>query len=186
MEFSFFPYSNLTKSYYYAGSLSISGTIYGVLASLFVSLNSIYTKKVLPFVDQSIWLLGYYNNLNACLLFLPLMLLNGELPTLMSFSGYGNLTFWTMMVAKGTARYSNNKKIKYNLFLKFIIRYSLRSDGAGHLLVQRTKTFPLVDIQLGGLIRQRRLHQSTSTRNGKESQIQSDCILKMLLTNISC
>ena len=216
MEFSFFPYSNLTKSYYYAGSLSISGTIYGVLASLFVSLNSIYTKKVLPFVDQSIWLLGYYNNLNACLLFLPLMLLNGELPTLMSFSGYGNLTFWTMMVAggvfgfaigyvtglqiqvtsplthnisgtaKGTARYSNNKKIKYNLFLKFIIRYSLRSDGAGHLLVQRTKTFPLVDIQLGGLIRQRRLHQSTSTRNGKESQIQSDCILKMLLTNITC
>lgn len=62
----------------------------------------------------------------------------------------------------------------------------LRADGAGHLLVQRTKTFPLVDIQLGGLIRQRRLHQSTSTRNGKESQIQSDCILKMLLTNISC
>lgn len=84
-----------------AGSLSISGTIYGVLASLFVSLNSIYTKKVLPFVDQSIWLLGYYNNLNACLLFLPLMLLNGELPTLMAFEGYSNLTFWTMMVAGG-------------------------------------------------------------------------------------
>jgi GDP-fucose transporter C1 len=92
---------NLAKSFYYAGSLSISGTIYGVLASLFVSLNSIYTKKVLPFVDQSIWLLGYYNNLNACLLFLPLMLLNGELPTLISFQGYGNLTFWTMMVAGG-------------------------------------------------------------------------------------
>nr|CAG4651073.1 EOG090X081X [Simocephalus serrulatus]SVE94305.1 EOG090X081X [Simocephalus serrulatus] len=84
-----------------AGSLSISGTIYGVLASLFVSLNSIYTKKVLPFVDQSIWLLGYYNNLNACFLFLPLMVLNGELSTLMTFEGYSNITFWTMMVAGG-------------------------------------------------------------------------------------
>nr|CAG4640956.1 EOG090X081X [Eulimnadia texana] len=54
-----------------AGSLSVVGTVFGALASLFVSLNSIYTKKVLPHVNQSIWLLGYYNNLNACLLFLP-------------------------------------------------------------------------------------------------------------------
>ena len=29
-----------------AGSFSLSGTVYGVLASLFVSLFSIYTKKV--------------------------------------------------------------------------------------------------------------------------------------------
>ena len=34
-----------------AGSFSLSGTIFGVLASLFVSLYSIYTKKVLPVVD---------------------------------------------------------------------------------------------------------------------------------------
>ena len=30
-----------------AGSFSLSGTVYGILASLFVSLFSIYTKKVL-------------------------------------------------------------------------------------------------------------------------------------------
>ena len=83
------------------GSLSITGTVFGVLASLFVSLNSIYTKKVLPFVDNSVWLLGYYNNLNACLLFLPLMVLNGEMPTLFHFEGYANGPFWTMMVAGG-------------------------------------------------------------------------------------
>lgn len=40
------------------GTFSVTGTIYGLLASLFVSLNAIYTKKVLPVVDQSIWLLG--------------------------------------------------------------------------------------------------------------------------------
>ena len=31
-----------------SGSFSLSGTVYGVLASLFVSLFSIYTKKVSP------------------------------------------------------------------------------------------------------------------------------------------
>lgn len=72
-----------------------------MLASLFVSLNSIYTKKVLPSVDQSIWLLGYYNNLNACLLFLPLMLLTGELGTILSYDGFNSTPFWLMMVAGG-------------------------------------------------------------------------------------
>ena len=93
--------NNSFKTFEKLGSLSISGTIYGVLASLFVSLNSIYTKKVLPFVNQSIWLLGYYNNLNACLLFLPLMLLNGELSVILEYPGFGNTRFWVMMVAGG-------------------------------------------------------------------------------------
>nr|CAG4650243.1 EOG090X081X [Sida crystallina] len=84
-----------------AGSLSIIGTVFGVLASLFVSLNSIYTKKVLPSVNSSVWLLGYYNNLNACLLFLPLMVFNGEVSTLLNFQHYDNVAFWVMMVAGG-------------------------------------------------------------------------------------
>ena len=68
---------------------------------MFVSLNSIYTKKVLPFVNQSVWLLGYYNNVNACLLFLPLMLFTGELSTVISYAGFSNPTFWLMMFAGG-------------------------------------------------------------------------------------
>nr|CAG4651918.1 EOG090X081X [Triops cancriformis] len=83
------------------GTLSTVGMVYGILASLFVSLNSIYTKKVLPVVNQSVWLLGYYNNLNACLLFLPLMLLLGEYPTIFAFPGYGNATFWALMTLGG-------------------------------------------------------------------------------------
>jgi GDP-fucose transporter C1 len=50
------------------------GTISGILSSLFVSLNSIFTKKVLPVVDNDHWKLTYYNNVNACILFMPLML----------------------------------------------------------------------------------------------------------------
>ena len=54
---------------------SFLGTVAGVLASLFVSLNSIYTTKVLPKVDNDKSLLLYYNNLNASFLFLPLIVL---------------------------------------------------------------------------------------------------------------
>jgi GDP-fucose transporter C1 len=33
----------------------IPGVIYGVLASLFVALNAIYVKKILPIVDGDSW-----------------------------------------------------------------------------------------------------------------------------------
>jgi len=84
-----------------AGSLSILGTMFGVVASLFVSLYSIYTKKVLPFVNHSVWLLGYYNNINACLLFIPLMLITGEWSEVTNFKFIAEIDFWSMMVAGG-------------------------------------------------------------------------------------
>lgn len=49
------------------------GTAFGICSSLFVSLNSIFTKKVLPAVDNDHWKLTFYNNVNACVLFMPLM-----------------------------------------------------------------------------------------------------------------
>jgi len=89
-----------------AGSLSVSGTLCGVAASLFVSLTSIYTKKVLPLVADSVWLLGFYNNINASLLFLPLIALNGELANITSFEAFDSCTFWMMMVAGGVFGFS--------------------------------------------------------------------------------
>uniref|UniRef100_A0A8C6U3K5 Solute carrier family 35 member C1 n=1 Tax=Neogobius melanostomus TaxID=47308 RepID=A0A8C6U3K5_9GOBI len=69
-----------------AGSLSWTGVVYGVLASACVSLNAIYTKKVMPAVDGNIWKLSYYNNVNACVLFVPLMIVFGEFHRVASFS----------------------------------------------------------------------------------------------------
>ncbi|XP_043836269.1 GDP-fucose transporter 1-like [Dromiciops gliroides] len=83
------------------GTLSWVGTLFGVLASLCVSLNAIYTKKVLPAVDGSIWRLTFYNNVNACILFLPLLLLFGELQTLAVFDKLGSAHFWGMMTLGG-------------------------------------------------------------------------------------
>ncbi|CAG2118476.1 unnamed protein product, partial [Medioppia subpectinata] len=84
-----------------AGSLSWWGVGYGVLASLFVSLNSIFTKDVLPAVGHSVWLLTFYNNANAVLLFAPLMIVTGEVSEVWNYSRLGDITFWNLMILGG-------------------------------------------------------------------------------------
>ncbi|TRY90497.1 hypothetical protein DNTS_002636 [Danionella cerebrum] len=84
-----------------AGSLSWVGVCFGVIASLCVSLNAIYTKKVLPVVEGNIWKLSYYNNLNASVLFIPIMILLGELKTLFEFNRLTHAHFWGMMTLGG-------------------------------------------------------------------------------------
>ena len=54
-------------------NFTMIGTTFGICSSLFVSLNSIFTKKVLPAVDNDHWKLTFYNNVNACILFMPLI-----------------------------------------------------------------------------------------------------------------
>jgi len=84
-----------------SGTFSLTGTLYGVLASLFVSLFSIFTKRILPVVDGDIWALTFYNNVNACLLFTPLIIISGEIPTLMDFKHLDSPHFWIMMTTGG-------------------------------------------------------------------------------------
>ncbi|KAJ1368577.1 GDP-fucose transporter [Parelaphostrongylus tenuis] len=84
-----------------SGSLSVIGVLYGVLASLCVALNAIYTQSSLPVVGDSIWRLTMYNNLNAVVLFLPLMLLFGEIGEVMYFPLLFSPVFWTLMTLSG-------------------------------------------------------------------------------------
>ncbi|XP_023660525.1 GDP-fucose transporter 1 isoform X2 [Paramormyrops kingsleyae] len=99
------------------GSLSWLGVVYGVLASMCVSLNAIYTKKVLPVVDESIWKLSFYNNINACVLFIPLIFVFGEAPKVYSFNGMDDWNFWGMMITGGifgfAIGYVTGLQIKY-------------------------------------------------------------------------
>ncbi|XP_043938508.1 GDP-fucose transporter 1 isoform X2 [Protopterus annectens] len=83
------------------GNLSWIGIAFGILASLCVSLNAIFTKRVLPAVDGSIWRLTYYNNINACVLFIPFIIILGELRTIYNFDKLGNLDFWGIMILGG-------------------------------------------------------------------------------------
>lgn len=83
------------------GSLSVLGTIYGVIASSMVALNAIYIKKILPVVDNDIWKLAYYNNINACVIFIPLMLFSGEMQELYRFPLIFSASFWMFMCLSG-------------------------------------------------------------------------------------
>ncbi|XP_059927262.1 GDP-fucose transporter 1 isoform X1 [Gadus macrocephalus] len=99
------------------GSLSWTGVFFGVLASACVSLNAIYTKKVMAAVEGNIWKLSFYNNVNACVLFVPLVLVFGELGHLARFSRLLEPSFWAMMTLGGVfgfaIGYVTGLQIKY-------------------------------------------------------------------------
>jgi GDP-fucose transporter C1 len=83
-------------------NFSMRGTVAGILSSFFVSLNAIYTKKILVAVDNDHWKLTYYNNINACILFVPLMLIF-EYDALIAGFGKQFLSplFWGAMTTAG-------------------------------------------------------------------------------------
>jgi len=83
-------------------NFSFVGTCAGVMSSLFVSLNSIFTKKILPVVEDNHWRLTFYNNMNACVLFLPLIFyFEGEELVGAMDSQFVSSVFWGAMVVAG-------------------------------------------------------------------------------------
>lgn len=86
---------------FFLGSLSIAGLVFGILGSLSLSLFSIFTKKVLPFVNGEVWALSYANNIYASFLLVPMMALNGELPELIKYGGFKELYFWFIITIGG-------------------------------------------------------------------------------------
>jgi len=87
-----------------AGELNFSafGSAAGILSSMFVCMNSIYTKKILPVVEDNHWRLTFYNNFNAVVMFMPLIMLF-ESPVLVESMGTKLLSplFWTAMFIAG-------------------------------------------------------------------------------------
>lgn len=88
-------------------NFSYKGTVAGVCSSLFVSLNSIFTKKVLPAVDNDHWKLTFYNNINAVILFMPLMAYY-EFEALLAamHTQFLNPLFWGAMLVAGVFGFS--------------------------------------------------------------------------------
>jgi solute carrier family 35 (GDP-fucose transporter), member C1 len=82
-------------------SFSLIGTVFGVLGSLSLSLYSIYTKKVLPFVNQEVLLLSYYNNVYSTILFLPLIFVAGEVKAIVEYPHLAEPWFWGVMTVGG-------------------------------------------------------------------------------------
>lgn len=88
------------------GTFSFAGTLSGLLASLSLALYSVYTKKVLPFVNDSIWLLSYYNNIYACFLLSPLVFITGEFSNIIVYKDLFSINFWTLMTIGGLFGFS--------------------------------------------------------------------------------
>lgn len=84
-----------------AGSLSISGTFFGVLGSLLLSLYSIRMKQTLPAVNDDIWLLSYYNNVYSIIIFIPLMIISGEQTIVYNYEKLRYPLFWGAMTIGG-------------------------------------------------------------------------------------
>jgi len=89
-------------------NFSLRGTLYGVLSSTFVSLNSIYTKKVMPLVQDDKWKLAFYNNVNASIMFVPMIFFAGEHNEI---SKHVDLlytpAFWSLMFIAGILGFFN-------------------------------------------------------------------------------
>ena len=88
------------------GTLTISGVFYGVAASFFVAINAIYTKKSLNSVENNIWRLTLYNNVNACVIFIPFILVFGEVSEVYNFPKLFDLNFWIAMSISGFLGFS--------------------------------------------------------------------------------
>lgn len=75
--------------------------VFGVLASLFVALYAIFVKKTLPLVEENIWKLQFYNNLNGCIFLLPVMVILKEWPVVTNVEYWNSPPFWLLLVTVG-------------------------------------------------------------------------------------
>lgn len=83
-------------------NFSLIGTMFGVMSSVFVSLNSIYTKRTMHHVDGNQWTLAAYNNMNAVLMFIPIIFISDESRVLrLSSEKLASMAYWTLMTLGG-------------------------------------------------------------------------------------
>ncbi|CAM9385268.1 unnamed protein product [Choristocarpus tenellus] len=94
-----------------AGEVEFSrlGSVCGVLASVFVSLNSIFTKRILPYVNNDAWRLAFINNANACFLFLPFIYFYEReilIDVRSHYKSIFTIPFWGSMIVAGFLGFS--------------------------------------------------------------------------------
>jgi solute carrier family 35 (GDP-fucose transporter), member C1 len=96
---------------------SVIGVAFGVSSSFFVAMNAIYVKKKFSIVENNPWKITLYNNLNATIIFLPLIVLSGEVPTILESPTVRTLNFWLLMCLGGllgvSISFATAAQIKY-------------------------------------------------------------------------
>lgn len=87
-------------------NFSAIGVACGIMASVFVSLNAIFTKRTLPLLGNDQWLLSYVNNANASFLFLPLIVMFEKETILLHWEKFYDPIFWVGMSMAGFLGFS--------------------------------------------------------------------------------
>jgi len=77
------------------------GVIFGVTSSVFVSLYSIYVKKVLPVVNNDQWRLMIYNTILSIYLMVPVLWISGEFLQLKENELIYDMQNWINMIITG-------------------------------------------------------------------------------------
>ncbi|CAH0555856.1 unnamed protein product [Brassicogethes aeneus] len=168
-----------------AGDLSVIGTFFGIAGSLSLSLFSILTKKVLPKVNGEIWALSYANNVYATILFLPMMILNGEISELTNYKNIDDLYFWGFITIGGICGFAIGfftslqikclpPEISFSVHFRsdaqhFRYGEGMRANGAGHLLVPGDEVRAVVVLELDCPAGFRRIRQGQADGHGGAS-----------------
>ena len=88
------------------GTISVSGVVYGLITSVFVALNGIYTKKAMEVTNKNSMQLTLLNNINAILLFCPIVLFSGQAETMYNTDHYHTVQFWGFLILTGVMAFS--------------------------------------------------------------------------------
>merc|ERR1711916_348793 len=83
------------------GDLSYYGIFLGVSSSLMQALSSILVKKHLSYVNNKPFRLNMYNNVNAMFLFIPLIVISGELNVLVENYHKFSISFFIKLFISG-------------------------------------------------------------------------------------
>jgi len=120
-------------------NLSLFGLFFGLLSSMFVSLNSIYVKQKLNVVKDNHWILLIYNTVIAIVFMFILSLVTGELSKALSVSFLWNLKFWALMTFAGLCGFLIN--IAFFLQIKYTSPLTNTISGTAKACLQTILAF---------------------------------------------
>lgn len=87
--------------------------------------NKYFSHRILPKVGNCIWQLTWYNNILAVLLFLPLIIINGDFGKI--WNHFPTWSFWQLLFISGifgfVMNYVTGWQIKVSLLENFNIGY---------------------------------------------------------------
>jgi GDP-fucose transporter C1 len=109
------------------------GAFCGIASSIFVALNAIYTTRCLPCVDKNVWRLCLYNNFNACILFLPFIIMSGEISVVINYAKILNIPFWIAMTTAGLLGFSMGYVTGYQIQMTSALTHNVSGTAKSYV-----------------------------------------------------